>query len=302
MIRRYKPEYVLLESLDNINPDSAYIARLESIFKIPTLYDFSTSAYINLSDIGITESVIMRIKDEIKEKVGQIMDKFMQSPLMKQSNERGMYDMQKTVEKSVKKDGFVPQTYAELISHPLYDFHPLVLNILYTSMKREGHASDRIQELRGYVLDHSKCTNRKIGNIVYAAVQSGSKLAGCDISKKSMHQLMKEMISETDEKREEIGIEDEYSGIGMLIRLGEKLKDYEKEIIIDREDTMGERIAEFAKKRKTNKPVIAIIGSHHLRTDSGIYPILHRYGIKYRTMRMGSRHKNPEDAIEYLFG
>ncbi len=47
----------------------------------------------------------------------------------------------------------------------------------------------------------------------------------------------------------------------------------------DREERMGERIAEYA--RKTSKPVIAILGAKHVQPESAIHGVLDRNKVNY---------------------
>jgi len=68
-----------------------------------------------------------------------------------------------------------------------------------------------------------------------------------------------------------------------------------------REDDMGRTITDYVRTRKTNRPIIAIVGRYHTRNGSGIYPALKESGVRYRIIREMSLFSDPIKASKDLF-
>lgn len=89
--------------------------------------------------------------------------------------------------------------------------------------------------------------------VYHAATQVGADIVGCDINR---------------------GDEESLVGLDALIRVNPH-----------RERGMGEQISQYANKRKTDRPILAIIGGIHSRKRSEIYPVLDEAGVRYRIVK-----------------
>jgi hypothetical protein len=98
-------------------------------------------------------------------------------------------------------------------------------------------------------------------------------------------------------------LETEYTNdfLGALAEYSEKSKRVLEETDPKLEENFARTILRCVRERKTNRPVIGIIGKHHVREDSEIYSILDETGLNYKVIRLKSE-LSPYDALRYAIG
>jgi hypothetical protein len=157
--------------------------------------------------------------------------------------------------------GKKPKLYRTLINTPLYDLAPSVLHNLIETLDSEEVADSKNMNLNAakqyitrvilehicFKTDHMFTSER---SKLYATIaKNGAQLVGCDIDKSDLS------VAEIHK------------------------------LCGEREQTMGSCAVEYAGKRKTNKPIIMIVGQHHTEDDSGIIPILEESELKYKIIK-----------------
>jgi hypothetical protein len=166
-----------------------------------------------------------------------------------------------------------PRSYQKLIHTPLSRLAPSVLyNLKDTIINSDNpnvHAA--IQYMFGVVSQHLRlkedCFLKSDSSKLYETIaKSGAKLVGCDIDK-----------SDT----------------------GADIDKFCEEHRAEREQTMGSRAVEYAGKRKTNKPIIMIVGQNHIKDSSEIIPILEEAKLSYKLIKPKIR-KTYKDQFYHL--
>ena len=271
MIRRHMPEYVLMEGFNGLNPEQTQ--NIVGMYKNVTLEEISKSLGISLKDIGIDADSFARL--------GQIAaDNYKESfeTLKKDINNP------RNITKFLTR-GVIPKNQSQLASTPLYElntsYQMALLDILTLKSKEymskenfESYNKKSLADIQISSLISRADYSEGQDDVFREIAKSGSKLAGCDIRKKmpklgndvsieAYNEYMERMGNYIDEKREE------------------------------REREQGRRVVIYANKRKTKKPVIAIVGRSHLSDDSYIFPELEDAGLKYRKVLQKAPKRDP---------
>jgi len=271
IIRRQKPEYVLSEGLDGLNPDDTQ--SVVDAYKMATFSGLSRSVELSPEDMGVTKSVLPIIKGRVDQRAAQYRQF---------CKDDGCSDRVavKTAEMYVKINGVVPSTFKQLLETPFYELHPEVHNALTAVIFEKAHAYAaqrdatyiRVSNIPRIlaIFGDNDVDYRRFARIFHSVSQTGSRLAGCDIEKEP---------PKIDMPKEALSSITEYTA---------KLDKYIIENDNVREQEMGRRIAQYAKRRETNRPLVAIVGKGHTKRGSAIYHALNEAGVKYRVLRQKS--------------
>tara|TARA_Y100000310_G_scaffold324225_1_gene385845 strand:+ start:209 stop:1255 length:1047 start_codon:yes stop_codon:yes gene_type:complete len=281
-ILRHRPEYTLLEGLNDLNPEDTQ--NLISRYEMATLQDLSLAMGIDPRQMGIGEEILGKIAETFNQDLNTAIDF---------CKEWGMDDKEakKQALEYVKDGGEVPSNYRQVLETPFYQFNPAVFEALGDSISiksleyaRQGERSlsQRVGNITKFLLPF-KYTRSEDDRVYRAIAQVGGKLAGCDIKKEIPEADIPEL--ETDKDIPEAAAEDV---AGRMVEYLDSLGDYVTENNQAREQEMGKRISKFVGQRETSRPIIAIVGKGHTERDSEIYSVLDEAGVKYRVIRQKS--------------
>ena len=287
MIRKQGPEYVLDEGLDGLNPDDTQ--KIVDVYKGATISDISRITGVSMEDMGISPDSLLTIRELVAQEIGGRTSMYMDQLgyTQKKANSHAV--------KSVHGLGKIHGTYKELVETPLYELGGKVLDYFIdvvsdkcrSSIGEEGsevlyrklHAiQDLASPFKHQEIENLTQNVRGRQRVYHAVADTGSKLAGCDIQKE-----LPELNTENVEDLEHVE---------NLINFFQDLSSYVQENNSAREQEMGRRMVEYAIKRDTNRPIIAIVGAGHINKDSGIFPVLDEAGISYRLIKQKSFANN----------
>lgn len=301
LIIELQSEYVLHEGWDDATPEETN--KIVRWYATATLQELVERGF-SLQQWGIASDVIQRIekkKNEMYEQYRELYQKKGLTPAGARQEAREL----------VERDGLYPSTFMELLETPFYEWgmpvYEAVQELLLREQETESDKLQRVRErvtkrIRKHKLHHEQLQGK---DYLYRAIaKTDGKLAGCDI-KKNPPRL--EDVIERDHQRggresqdATIGEEEESGYTDTYDRYEEQLDAYIKKTMAWRERTMGARIVNYAQQRVTKKPIIAIVGSDHLRPDSGIYPILEIAGIRWKTIIQLKHHISPEENVRHI--
>jgi len=260
-IRHYRPEYVLMERLNNEDPEQT--KGYNDLYSHVTLREVAAKSDMSLEDLGITEALAKDIRDDTEAEPSR---------------------------------GIVPDTYDELIDTPVFEYNYSTVNkIREAVMQRSQEVAEQDIEL-GKAIFQTGSYVRKLMTInpreraaerVYrAGAQVGARFVGCDTDKSELPRMNTDDIDPEDRE--------EYAK--RMNEYNQELASYVEGANDEREQTMGRRISEFSRKRNTNRPLVAIVGAEHVKGDSRVHEELRRQGVNYRVIIQ--KHKScVEDDI-----
>jgi hypothetical protein len=288
IIRRYRPEYVLLEALDGRDPDKTDV--YTRLYSTATLNELSSSIGLSLDDMGIRPDAYIKVRRDAMQSISEefedhkkIFDEY------KKEHPKFRSKFKPNSVKKAMKIGVIPESQVQLLETPFYELDSRVLESL------EGVISKNISESacpmevinkQGRALSHIyniQSVSRKSGynDIIFREVgKIGGMLAGCDISKSDMPK-----IENVDDQ-------------GSISEYFQTLSDYVKGKDMQREEEMGRRTALYAGKRQTKRPIVAIVGRDHLKGDSYAFKPLDDAGIKYKVI-MQRPTASPAESLVY---
>jgi hypothetical protein len=296
LIRRHKPEYVLHEGLDNMEPED--LQDVVESYKAATLGELSKETGIDLEDMGINESVMTGINNEYLKDVEEHTDFY---------RNKGIGHKKATEMAKNYRDGYLPKTFNELLQTPVYKLNPNTVGVLNNVIfeKAEDHEFRGDHDLTDTVAKFPKMLGHfrrfhqesRIDTIFRSVAQTGGKIAGCDIEKElpTIDIPADASTSNTDSEEEAMRF------VKALSDYRDSLSTYVEENNSNRERTMGDRIIGFAEERKTKRPVMAIVGANHAKPDSDIYPVLEDAGIKYRVITQRHLRRSVLGNFFYTF-
>ncbi len=304
-IQKIKPEYVLHENLDRAEPEE--LERMLQIYKgSPTLSKISKKIGVSLEDSGLSKDAMADLKKKTEEKFSRSVEYYKKSFKRGGYNQKKAGDAAKKMAKEDLKEGILPKNYKQLIQTPLYKMNPNTLSSLeeivqnkidqYLNKKEFGmiDGAQGIQTVVGAFEQLVKCDfqgqKRRANELYHACAQVGAKLAGCDIEKE---------IPKTDFPADE---KDPEKIAQSFENMRKSLEEYMSNNNPQREMEMGKRIAEYAGKRKTAAPIIAIVGKEHTREGSGIYDALNKAGLSYKVVRQKSKDSDYIKGFLYVTG
>ena len=286
IIRHYAPEYVLSEGLDSLTPE--HLRHLVKSYEIVTLGEFCE---------GIRQAPQEILADEfwkaLQQKIANNQEEYRE---LCQEDGMSNSDIARELKQQMKQ-GVVPRTRKQFLETPVYALNFMVYNTLrdtffnYSDGSVEGATKAGYRRIQQFLrLRRSSRYGEHSDHAVYrACAQMGCELAGCDIDKKVPTGL--------DEVKWE---EDDDSFDDSLGTYFDRLNAYIHEKNPERERVMGQRIIEYAERRKTDRPVVAIVGANHLRKYSDIFPLLDERGVTYKTRVLKpSRAKKPLEDLFY---
>ncbi len=305
VIQRIKPEYVLCEGLDRSEPER-FEKSLQVYKDLSTLSRISERVGINLGDAGLDHSVMKTLKEKGKEEFARNVKFYGESFKKEGYNERKARSAAEKTAKRDSREGVSPKNYKQLIQTPLYRMNISVLENLGKSVadkteqytnKDEFETANKAQRIHSAIVgfwhivhlaqyDYSG-QKKRTNELYHACAQAGAKLAGCDIEKE---------IPKTDFPADE---KDPEKIAQSFENMRKSLEQYVSNNNPQREMEMGKRIAEYAAKRKTGAPIIAIVGKHHIRSDSGIYEAINNAGLSYKAIRQKSRDSGGTKSLLY---
>ncbi len=274
-IMHYKPEFVLLEGLNDLN--SQETEKLNKIYFKITLEELAEHFNINLNEIGITSNTVPNFNQYLKNYATELAEHFVAS---------NIHNPEKAKEAANKSvySGTVPENVEQLITAPLYNFSSasyMAIMKLFSdenmNYKDSLSSSDDVWNLKNYLTQIEPILRSNFPHeVMRASALIGTKLAGCDIDKDNLPKTDTENASTPED----------------LVSSLTNLRDYVNDVNEEREKTMATRIVEFANQRKKSAPVIAVVGSTHIKRSSFIHPGLRSTMLKYRTIKQ--RSKIPE--------
>ena len=255
-ILRYRPEYVLMEGFNTTEPKDN--EEKVMFYGVANVNDLSSISGLKPEEMGIRPETIPDIKDAIK-KENDFFDSLPEGA-------------RQAVKETLVDKGIVPKSYGQLLETPFYELNLNVNRVLARSINGEKERNPQESETLGELLkivvghvDYEDKDARRVARVVHAIAKVGAELAGCD-SKKGHPTIDKDLPPK------------EYPNYVNELTGWIDRNDQQREIY------MGRRIAEFAAKRKTDAPVIAIIGSDHVKKGSFVQDILDIAELNYRVL------------------
>jgi len=299
LITLLKPEYVLHEGWDEATPEDTN--KVIRCYALATLLDVVDKGY-SLEQLSITKDVLLRIEEKKREIYEEYRELYQKKGLTRAGASQEAQDL-------VERDGVYPRTFTELLETPFYEWCTPVCEAMQELLLEETNSSSDIREVRKGVakrIRRQKLLHERTQGMDYlyrAIAKTEGKLAGCDINK-SIPKL--DDIIEEDRRggsRESwdtvMGKETGNGYIDYYDHYKERLVAYIQKTSAARERKMGVRIVNYTQKRTAKKPLFAIVGSHHARPDSGIYPILEIAGVRWKTIIQEDPESLAND-VEYV--
>ncbi|MFH0889992.1 MAG: hypothetical protein V1836_02500 [Candidatus Aenigmatarchaeota archaeon] len=289
LIERFRPEYVLCEGLDQETPETT--KNFVNDLKYGTVAKLAEVAGMKPEDMGITPDIIAAMKSKNATDIRELAERY------QKELGYGKGKAMRIARKGLGSEGKTPKEYKSLVRTPIHELGANAINAIENSI---GKKQDEYVK-RGDIKSNEVLTTvirfltkyssfygdsmKKIRTIGYSAAQVGAKLAGCDIEKE---------IPKTD-----LGDgKDPMQYMENFASMVDKLNQYATSKNPEREREMGNKIVGYAKQRKTDCPIIVIIGDYHARKDSGVYEALKEAGLKYKTVRQRS---GGGDALKQFF-
>ena len=312
MIRKYRPEHVLLEAFDDKPPEE--LENLVNFYRVRTLEDVCRHHGVSLEDLGLGEDVLREIKEELDRELRRIAD------LYRRKGRKGEKEALELARRDLFEEGHVPRDYEELKKTPLYLLHPKVIDILcgkvsekqLERVERSGKIDDvlkRMERVRKHVEAYRRDSSiegirRRRHDIILSAVADvGAKLAGCDLDKSALVEEIRRIDDRFLDRMARYGRslgEDAVKGAVTVFRsLVERTTEIARAVGShnpERERAMYERIKEYLNKHPSNTPVIAVVGRTH--TES-IARMLRKEGVKHRVVNLPTFTKNPVLGLLY---
>ncbi|MBT3582883.1 hypothetical protein HN924_03105 [Candidatus Woesearchaeota archaeon] len=276
LIEEKQPEYVLLESLNDLPPEQAQ--KFIDIYKIATLNELANHVGINLNDLNIAPNVIPSINRALAWKVAEA--------------KRDVYSLggsqkdKKATFSAIKEEMYsgVPKDFNSLLNTPLYTFSSEILEVIKTRINTSQADPSAVDWVYHKIKFFGKDLGsmHQIGYLLRAIGTAGATPAGCDIDKSG---LRKNLLRGDPDK------------------LFDRLKEHQDKVEskdTEREIKMGNTFVEYVKKRTHEKPIIGIVGKLHLKKTSPIHSILDNAGINYKVEKFG--HKPKRNLRGLLYG
>ncbi|HIQ10073.1 MAG TPA: hypothetical protein EYH23_00975 [Euryarchaeota archaeon] len=302
LIRKYKPEYLLLEGFSNRTREE--LEDLVKRYKVRTLEELCKHYGVPLEKLGINDGIVY----EINESAGIAFLKKMRHYMYVLGKRRG--EAAKLARDDLRVEGHVPKNMDELMKTPLYFLHPVALEVLREKIAdgwcRYGgvHDGERVLKLLEHIRSYMRTGSeddvikvRRYDVMLSAAADVGAKVAGCDVRKPDLAKIGKQGVSESLIK--------EFSPhcrpvVRWIIRkytlstenFGENHPKY-NEFITElcralrpvRDHTMCQNALEYAWSRTSGAPVMMVVGRAHV---PGIHKRLKKWSVKHRVIKLPS--------------
>ena len=176
-ILKYKPEYVLLECLNDLNPDET--VKLNNIYNRMTLNELAKNFNLDLEDGLITSNAISGIEEYLENYVLGLAEHFIVG---------NIYNPEKAKEAAMKSvySGTVPENVEQLITAPLYNFSSASYMAILKLFSDENitpedslSSSDNVWNLKNYLTQIEPILRNNFPHeVMRASAITGAKLAG----------------------------------------------------------------------------------------------------------------------------
>ncbi|MDP3640408.1 MAG: hypothetical protein Q8R53_04390 [Nanoarchaeota archaeon] len=300
LITILQPEYVLHEGWDEATPEDTN--KIIRCYALATLQDVVGKSY-SPEQLGITKDVFLRIEQKKSERYEQYRELYQKKGLTPAGASQEAKNL-------VEKDGVYPRSFTELLETPFYEWGMPVCEAVQELLLEETNGSSDLRDVRkrgAKRIREQKLHHERAQGLDYlyrAIAKAEGKLAGCDINK-SLPRL--EDVIEEDRRGGSVESPDAITGKETVSgytdsydRYKERLVAYIQNMNAMRERTMGVRIVDYARKKTAKKPLFAIVGSHHARPDSGIYPVLEVAGVRWKTIIQEEPENLLVNDVEYV--
>jgi len=318
IILRYKPEYVLYEAFSKKDVSNLLNKKNEMTISLLDLFKIYR---ISPEEAGFTKEVLN--KEKLKEQLLKVMMNVSPDNIFRKIYLYHTFIDLKYLLKNLK-------TYEDIIREPLAAYHPAILdyfleilknkcgelkeleekllnsgqhnkylNVLNTHLKFENmykiieYIKVISKSYREYLLDPTP----RVSIILSAVYKVGAKIGECDSDEhkmaaienyrqhlKKLYKLGKLLVRSPDNNHKSSDIKKLENEIEELAGQWYNLNNL-------REEAMANSIEKYVKKRKTNAPIIAIMGKAHAKK---VAKLLKERGIRCKVIELRDTVEDPE--------
>jgi hypothetical protein len=267
LIETFAPEFVLFEGFDDWGPEKTQ--RFIEAYKIATLKELANLVHISPEDMGINQDTIHILKRKIQEEHQAY------TSIYEAKGREGKILSERELKNDLKR---IPNSYTGLLNVPLYQLPMDALSGLKeiiidsttdeTDLETKKQVLDVISKLeRISSADQANSIDSSHVPIYRAIAKINGQIVGCDIDKAGLDYKAKEKQENFDQK---------------LARIEENRE--------RRETQMADIAQTYIRKRKTDAPLIEIVGKNHLKKDSHLIRRLNAAGINYKIKILKPAH------------